>query len=189
MHAENGRKMGGKIGTHQPSFPSCLRCYKYQRAVPRCMELGLLLLNTSIAFQPAGVLPAARIPSAKCSAPLWSFKVSMNTGAFLTTAIYCLFLHSRHKTLGELIELPVGQEKARLPVNFAMAAITGRFWYGQFFFYNLGHVRMGEYKFTSWAIHMIMLVLFSNVVGVALREWHQCRRATRTTISLAITGC
>jgi L-rhamnose-H+ transport protein len=109
-----------------------------------------------------------------------------NTGAFLTTAIYCLHLHRRHKTLGELVELPAGSEEARLPVNFAMAAITGLFWYGQFFFYNLGHVRMGEYKFTSWAIHMTMLVLFSNLVGVALREWRRCRRVTRATVTFAL---
>ncbi len=109
-----------------------------------------------------------------------------NTGAFVTTAIYCSYLHARHKTLGELVELPAGPEEGRLPMNFAMAAVTGLFWYGQFFFYNLGHVRMGQYKFTSWAIHMIMLVLFSNLVGVVLREWRRCRRLTHTTIGLAL---
>lgn len=109
-----------------------------------------------------------------------------NTGAFLTTAVYCLWLHARHKTLGELVELPAGPEKASLPLNWAMAVVTGAFWYGQFFFYNLGHVRMGTYKFTSWAIHMIMLVLFSNVVGIVLREWRSCRRLTHTTIGLAL---
>lgn len=110
-----------------------------------------------------------------------------NTGAFVTTSIYCLYLHVRHKTLGELVELPAGSEKGSLPVNFVMAAITGIFWYGQFFFYNLGHVRMGEkFAFTSWAIHMIMLVLFSNLMGVALREWVQCRRLTHRTITIAL---
>jgi len=109
-----------------------------------------------------------------------------NTGAFLTTAVYCLWLHARHKTLGELVELPAGPEKASLPLNWAMAVVTGAFWYGQFFFYNLGHVRMGTYKFTSWAIHMIMLVLFSNVVGLVLREWRACRRLTRSTVALAL---
>jgi L-rhamnose-H+ transport protein len=109
-----------------------------------------------------------------------------NTGAFLTTSIYCLFLHARHRTLGELIELPAGQPEASLPVNWAMALVTGLFWYGQFFFYNLGHVRMGHYKFTSWAIHMIMLVLISNLVGILLREWRQCRRLTHRTIGIAL---
>jgi L-rhamnose-H+ transport protein len=45
---------------------------------------------------------------------------------------------------------------------------------------------MGHYKFTSWAIHMIMLVLFSNLVGVLLREWRACRRVTHTTIAYAL---
>ncbi|MGH7992024.1 MAG: L-rhamnose/proton symporter RhaT [Limisphaerales bacterium] len=110
-----------------------------------------------------------------------------NTGAFLTTAIYCLWLHARHKTIGELVELPAGSEKNALPVNFMMAAVTGLLWYGQFFFYNLGHVRLGEkFAFTSWAIHMIMLVLFSNLMGVLLHEWRQCRRLTHTTVGLAL---
>jgi L-rhamnose-H+ transport protein len=110
-----------------------------------------------------------------------------NTGAFLTTAIYCLYLHFKHKTLGELVELPAGSEKKSLPVNFVMAAVTGIFWYGQFFFYNLGHVRMGpKFDFTSWAIHMTMLVLFSSVVGMILREWRGCRRLTHKMIALAL---
>ena len=109
-----------------------------------------------------------------------------NTGAFVTTAIYCLWLHARHRTLRELIAMPAGAAPASLPLNWAMAAITGAFWYGQFFFYNLGHVRMGHYKFTSWAIHMIMLVLISNLVGILLREWRQCRRLTHRTIAAAL---
>ena len=110
-----------------------------------------------------------------------------NVGAFVTTAAYCLFLHARHRTLGELIKLPAGPEKASLPVNFGMAALTGLLWYGQFFFYNLGHVRMGDYKFSSWAIHMIMLVLFSNIIAILLREWTGCRRSTQFCIAIALT--
>lgn len=109
-----------------------------------------------------------------------------NTGAFLTTSVYCLYLHGKHKTISELVELPAGEEKASLPVNFAMAVLTGVFWYGQFFFYNLGHVRMGAFKFTSWAIHMIMLVLFSNLVGLILKEWLGCQPKTRWTLRFAL---
>jgi L-rhamnose-H+ transport protein len=109
-----------------------------------------------------------------------------NTGAFVTTALYCLYLHFRHRSLGELIELPAGGEEASLPMNFALAALTGLLWYAQFFFYNLGHVRMGEYKFTSWAIHMIMLVLASNLIAILFREWQGCRRLTRVTIGAAL---
>ena len=109
-----------------------------------------------------------------------------NTGAFLSTGLYCLSLHVRHRTLGEFVMLRAGAVPQNLAANYFLATVTGLFWYGQFFFYNLGHVRMGAYAFTSWAIHMIMLVLISNVVGIALREWRECRRLTRTTLGLAL---
>ncbi len=153
---------------------------------------GLLLsllagvLSAVYGFALEACEPIADVASAH-GAGVWRGNVVhifSNTGAFLTTAIYCLWLHWRHKTLGESIELPAGQEEASLPVNWAMAVVTGLFWYGQFFFYNLGHVRMGHYKFTSWAIHMIMLVRISNLVGILLREW---RRLTHRTIGLALT--
>jgi len=133
--------------------------------------------------------PIAEV-AVKYGAEHWQGNVTYifsNTGAFLTTAIYCLYLHIKHKTLGEIVELPAGPEEAKLPVNFLMAFLTGLFWYSQFFFYNLGHVRMGEYKFSSWAIHMIMLVLFSNVVGIALREWSSCRFITRLGLIIALS--
>ena len=132
--------------------------------------------------------PIADIASAH-GAGVWRGNVVYifsNTGAFVTTSIYCLWLHARHRTFGELIALPAGAEKSSLSLNWAMAIVTGFFWYGQFFFYNLGHVRMGSYKFTSWAIHMIMLVLISNLVGILLREWRQCRRFTHRMIGLAL---
>ncbi len=109
-----------------------------------------------------------------------------NTGAFLTTSIYCLYLSLKHKTLGEFLRLPAGGERASQFVNFSLAVLTGLLWYGQFFFYNLGNVRMGTYEFTSWAIHMIMLVLFSTLIAVLLREWSGCRSRTRSAIGLAL---
>jgi L-rhamnose-H+ transport protein len=109
-----------------------------------------------------------------------------NSGAFLTTLVYCLFLHRKEDTFGEFM-LPAGDTaKPSLKFNYMLAILTGFLWFGQFFFYNLGHVRMGAYKFTSWAIHMTMLVLFSSLVGLVLREWRDCGRATKAVLALAI---
>jgi L-rhamnose-H+ transport protein len=163
---------------------------KGELSLGKGLALSLLagVLSAVYGFSLEAGQPIAKV-AADHGAGVWQGNVIYifsNTGAFLTTAIYCLYLHRKHKTLGELVELPAGPEKASLPVNFVMAAITGLFWYGQFFFYNLGHVRMGDYEFTSWAIHMIMLVLFSNVVGVVLREWRRCRVITDLTIAFAL---
>ena len=67
-----------------------------------------------------------------------------------------------------------------------MALLTGILWYGQFFFYGLGHVRMGDYKFSSWAIHMIMLVLLSSFAGLAMKEWKNCKPKTMRLLMTAL---
>ena len=42
----------------------------------------------------------------------------------------------------------------------------------QFFFYGMGHYHMGiEFGFTSWVLHMSMLILFSNLWGFVFKEW------------------
>lgn len=105
-----------------------------------------------------------------------------NTGAFVTTLLYCLYLHAKEKTFGEYAV--AGDNK--LPLNYAMAALTGLLWYGQFFFYGLGHVRMGQFKFSSWAIHMIMLVLLSAILGLVLKEWKHCSPGTLRMLRLAL---
>ncbi len=105
-----------------------------------------------------------------------------NTGAFITTMIYCIYLHTKEKSFGEYGNAG-GQA---LATNYLMSALTGCLWYAQFFFYGLGHVRMGNYKFSSWAIHMIMLVLFSSVAGLLMKEWKNCSPATIRLLSIAL---
>src|SRR6186997_420942 len=105
-----------------------------------------------------------------------------NTGAFISTLIYCLYLHNKDKTFHQY-----GNASGNnLSVNYLLSILTGLLWYGQFFFYGLGHVRMGAYKFTSWAIHMIMLVLFSSVAGLVMKEWKQCSSKTKIILGVAL---
>ena len=105
-----------------------------------------------------------------------------NSGAFVTTLIYCLYLHKKESTYGQYAASAGGS----LTKNYLLSILTGVLWYGQFFFYGLGHVRMGNYKFTSWAIHMIMLVLFSAVVGLLMKEWKNSSALTMRLLILAL---
>jgi L-rhamnose-H+ transport protein len=45
---------------------------------------------------------------------------------------------------------------------------------------------MGEYKFSSWALHMTMLVLFSGLIALLLREWNGCRYTARLLFVLSM---
>ena len=105
-----------------------------------------------------------------------------NSGAFVTTLLYCLYLHRKEKTFAEYGT----SGKTSLRMNYLMAMLTGLLWYGQFFFYGLGHVRMGTYKFSSWAIHMIMLVLFSSVAGLIMKEWIACSKKAKKILAAAL---
>ncbi len=112
--------------------------------------------------------------------------IFLNTGAFVTTAIYCIYLHKKENTFKEYTRFLNGHNSSVLRSNYLLAALTGVLWYSQFFFYGLGHTRMGAYKFSSWAIHMIMLVLFSSIVGMILKEWNGVKIRTKYTLACAV---
>jgi L-rhamnose-H+ transport protein len=110
-----------------------------------------------------------------------------NSGAFVTSLFYCSYLVKKNRSLGELVRLSGSNgNQGSLLANYFLAMITGTLWYAQFLFYNLGHVRMGQYAFTSWALQMILLVLFSNLLAVFFREWKGCRLHTQAAIGLAL---
>src|SRR4030095_7405530 len=106
-----------------------------------------------------------------------------NSGAFVTTLLYCLYLHNKEKTFYQYGTAGGNN----LGANYLLSLLTGILWYGQFFFYGLGHVRMGTYKFTSWAIHMIMLVLFSSVAGLIMKEWKNTSLKTKQWLIIALS--
>lgn len=104
-----------------------------------------------------------------------------NSGAFTTTLLYAGWLATRERTWGEFLRPGGG-----LARNYLLSGLTGLLWYLQFFFYGLGHVRMGRFEFSSWAIHMIILILLSCGFGVAIGEWKATRPATRGLVLTSI---
>ncbi|MCC5805553.1 MAG: hypothetical protein JJU00_04410 [Opitutales bacterium] len=99
-----------------------------------------------------------------------------NNGAFTTTLLYVIYLANRERTWGEFRRTADGSGLLR---NYLLGMTTGLLWYMQFFFYGLGHVRMGDFRFSSWAIHMIILILLSCGFGVFIGEWKAARKKTR----------
>ena len=54
--------------------------------------------------------------------------------------------------------------------------------------HGLGHVQLRDFQFTSWGIHMIMLVLFSTLAGIIMKEWRPATSKTRVFLFVAITN-
>jgi len=152
-----------------------------------CFIAGVLSAVYGIAINDTGK-PIAAV-AAQYGAGHWQTNVVYvfaNSGAFLTTAVYTIWLGVRDRTFHEFTSLPEAPALA-LPVNYLLALMTGCLWYSQFLFYGLAHVRMGQLKFSSWAIHMTMLILISSLAGVAMREWNDCRLRTKIAIVTALT--
>lgn len=155
--------------------------FSLQKGLPLCFLAGIL--SALYGFSLDQGLPIADVAAQHGAGNFQGNVVYIfsNSGAFLTTLLYCLYLHSRDKTFGEYTN-----SRGSLGVNYLMSMLTGLLWYGQFFFYGLGHLRMGTYKFSSWAIHMIMLVLFSTITGLVLKEWNNISNRTRQLLGLAL---
>ena len=113
-------------------------------------------------------------------------KIIVSTaGCFVTNFFWFLILGIRQGTIKELIQT---KSIGTSPVfrNYLWSAFGGSLWYFQFFFYGLGHVRMGNFMFASWVIHMSMLVFFSYLVGILMKEWKKVSRKTYATLIIAM---
>jgi L-rhamnose-H+ transport protein len=107
------------------------------------------------------------------------------SGCLLVNLIWFIVLGMKEKTLKEFTGKS-GLSASRRTKNFAWSALAGSLWTMQFFFYGLGHVKMGNFQFVSWVIHMSMLIFFSYVVGVIMKEWKSVKRGTYITLIIAL---
>jgi L-rhamnose-H+ transport protein len=57
-----------------------------------------------------------------------------------------------------------------------MAGVIG---YNELFWYGMGTTKMGQYDFSSWPIHMALVIVFSSLWGILFREWHGVTVRTR----------
>jgi L-rhamnose-H+ transport protein len=137
-------------------------------------------------------------------------------GGFTTNFIWCVILNVRNRTGGQYFssrvqgegsgpaletatdapgeemalhaELPSSPEPARVPLglNYLLCAIAGTMWYFQFFFYTMGESQMGQYKFSSWTLHMASIIIFGSMWGIFFKEWKGASRKATTFLFLSI---
>jgi L-rhamnose-H+ transport protein len=91
----------------------------------------------------------------------------------------------------EVVEhIPTAKKNAveRVPMlaNYFFSALAGLTWYMQFFFYTMGETKMGNYKFSSWTLHMASIIIFSSLWGIGLREWKGSSGFTKTLLALGL---
>jgi L-rhamnose-H+ transport protein len=107
------------------------------------------------------------------------------SGCFAVNFIWFVVAGIRQGTLKEF--LPghgvTGKEIFR---NWSWSALAGSLWCFQFFFYGLGHVKMGNFQFVSWVLHMSMLIFFSYIVGLLMKEWKSVKPQTNVILIIGL---
>jgi L-rhamnose-H+ transport protein len=107
------------------------------------------------------------------------------SGCFVVNFIWFIIAGIRNKTLKEFTSAS-GISLIQRFKNTLWSALAGTLWYAQFFFYGLGHVRMGNFQFISWVLHMSMLIFFSYIVGLIMKEWKHVQPSTNRILMLAL---
>ena len=114
-------------------------------------------------------------------------------GGFTTNFVWCLLLLLKNGTLYQFFtttikdpDNPGEKVKVNWLWNLFFSALAGTTWYFQFFFYSMGETKMGEYKFSSWTLHMASIIIFSSCWGLALREWKGSSKFTKFILGVAI---
>ncbi len=109
-------------------------------------------------------------------------------GCFATNFIWHIIAGFKHKTISEFLPTKndIKMTKNYLIRNWLLSSLTGTLWCLQFFFYGLGHVNMGDYQFASWVLHMSMLIFFSYIVGVIMKEWKSVKKQTYTILIVGL---
>jgi len=77
-------------------------------------------------------------------------------------------------------------KKSPLLANYFFSAVAGTIWYFQFFFYTMGETQMGQYKFSSWTLHMASIMIFGSLWGIALKEWKGAGSRAGTLLAAAL---
>jgi len=152
--------------------PDGRTAFSFRRGIPLTIVAGVFSAVFNFALL-AGE-PLARAATERGASELLSWNAIYpfsHGGAWLMNFLWCVFLVGKNRTAAQFVLLPA-TARGGLPFYYAMALLSGAFWYFQFFFYGMGHQNLGErFGFTSWTIHMALLILFSNIYGKVFREW------------------
>ena len=140
------------------------------------------ILSACFAFGLAAGKPIAERAVAVGADELYSNNavlVVILIGGFTTNALWCLALNARNRSFGDYIKGPAGRQIR----NYCLSALGGFIWYGQFFFYGMGTTKLGEqYDFSSWSIHMGLIIVFSNLWGLYFHEWRGTSHRTKLLV-------
>ena len=106
-------------------------------------------------------------------------------GCFVVNFVWFMVLGIRQKTLKEFTRKS-GLKNERSDQKFIVVFFVRNAMVRTILFYGMAHVKMGKFQFVSWVLHMSMLIFFSYIVGVILKEWKNVSKKTFRLLVVAL---
>ena len=165
------------------------------------------VMSASFAYGLDAASPIAEISARHGTTMLWTGLPKLCVvllGGFTSNFVWCLILNVRNRTGYQYFSprlragspaagagapgAPLTPAEERVPMlnNYFFSALAGVVWYMQFFFYSMGETQMGNYKFSSWTLHMASIIIFSSLWGIALKEWKGSSVSTKTKLAIGL---
>ena len=88
-------------------------------------------------------------------------------GGLAVNAVFCLTLSARNRSIHQYAAGP----GVLLLRNYVLVGLAGILWYVGIFFYGMAITAMGKYDFAAWSISTALVIVFSTLWGLALKEW------------------
>ncbi|MBI82251.1 MAG: rhamnose/proton symporter RhaT [Planctomycetaceae bacterium] len=117
------------------------------------------------------------------------------SGGGLANIIACLVLNVRNGSTGEYVKpnkrTVTDEQLHNKPVplgnNYLFCTLAGVIAYAEFFFFGMGESQMGDFSLlVSWPIHMAFIIVFSNIWGIAFREWQGTSPRTKFLLAIGL---
>ncbi|WP_291590202.1 L-rhamnose/proton symporter RhaT [Bacteroides sp.] len=99
----------------------------------------------------------------------------MFLGSFSVTAVWCLTLAKRNKTLLQFIKV----SGTTISLNYLYCGLAGLLWFGNLIFFGMGKSCMGEFSFTAWGILMSLTIACATIWGLCRGEWKSAGQMPR----------
>jgi len=153
------------------------------------------IMSASFAYGLDAAAPIADLSAQHGTSTLWTGLPKLCVvllGGFTSNFIWCVLLNVKNRTGYQYFsstlrqESPAAGERAPMLNNYLFSALAGVTWYMQFFFYTMGETQMGDYKFSSWTLHMASIIIFSSLWGIALKEWKGSGAGTKQKLALGL---
>ena len=156
------------------------------------------IMSACFAFGLTAGEKISEISKAHGTEPIWSglpILIVVLLGGFTTNFIWCVILNIKNRTGYQYLAAqsretaePTDANTRQIPLafNYLFAALAGVTWYFQFFFYSMGETQMGDYKFSSWTLHMASIILFSSIWGLCLGEWKGASKTAKNRLFIGL---